>query len=63
MQYVTSHFLRDRKMPWIWPMKFKECPDAKKLREVIKEAHEKKWPELIEKLYEQKLHELRFDCF
>jgi hypothetical protein len=50
-------------MPWIWPMTFKECPDAEKLREVIKEAHEKKWPELIEKLYEQKLHELRFDCF
>jgi hypothetical protein len=29
----------------------------------LKEAIEKKWPELIEALYKQKLHELRFDVF
>jgi hypothetical protein len=50
-------------MPWLWPDNFPECDDAKELREFIEECKKNKWPEIIEALYEQKLHELRFDVY
>jgi hypothetical protein len=51
MCHVTEHYLRDIKMPWIWPKGFPDCDEAIEKKAVIEKAYEDNWPEKIDKIY------------
>jgi hypothetical protein len=44
-------------------MNFKWCQEAKDKRDLIADAIKDKWPEAIEKVYEKKLNEIRFERY